>query len=117
MINTGRHLPRRTFLRGLGALVALPALDAMTPAFAARAFAASRFGGASPAPEAGSLRLVFTYVPNGVTMADWRPSAAGTGFEFTRILKPLEPFRDDMLLLSGLAHKNGNALGDRKSVV
>jgi uncharacterized protein DUF1552 len=114
MINTGRYLPRRTFLRGLGALVALPALDAMTPAFAAHAFAA-RSGGArlaEAAGEGGPLRLVFTYVPNGVTMADWRPSAAGTGFEFTRILKPLEPFRDDMLLLSGLAHKNGNALGD-----
>src|SRR4029079_2015757 len=48
----------------------------------------------------------------GVTMADWRPSATGTGVEFTRILKPLEPLREDMLLLSGLAHKNGNALGD-----
>ncbi|HXT27641.1 MAG TPA: DUF1552 domain-containing protein, partial [Vicinamibacterales bacterium] len=86
----------------------------MTPAFAAHAFA-TRSGGArlaEAAGEGGPLRLVFTYVPNGVTMADWRPSAAGTGFEFTRILKPLEPFRDDMLLLSGLAHKNGNALGD-----
>src|SRR5262245_15370148 len=106
MIVTGRHLPRRTFLRGMGALIALPALDAMTPAFAAVGSAMGRFGGAS------AMRLAFTYVPNGVTMADWRPSAAGTAFEFTRILKPLEPFRDDTLLLSGLAHKNGNALGD-----
>ena len=103
MINTGRHLPRRTFLRGMGALIALPALDAMTPAFAK---------GISGAAGERGLRLAFIYVPNGVTMADWTPDAGGTGFGFTRILKPLEPFRDDMLVLSGLAHRNGNALGD-----
>jgi uncharacterized protein DUF1552 len=106
MIVTGRHLPRRMFLRGMGAAIALPALDAMTPAFAS-ASAASGFGGTSAA-----LRLAFTYAPNGVTMADWTPSAAGTGFEYSRILKPLQAFREDTLILSGLAHKNGNALGD-----
>jgi uncharacterized protein DUF1552 len=106
MIVTGRHLPRRMFLRGMGAAIALPALDAMTPAFAS-ASPASGFGGTS-----AGLRLAFTYAPNGVTMADWTPSAAGTGFEYSRILKPLESFREDTLVLSGLAHKNGNALGD-----
>ena len=109
MIVTGRHLPRRMFLKGMGAAIALPTLDAMTPAFASAsaASAARGFGGTS-AP----LRLAFTYAPNGVTMADWTPSAAGTGFEYSRILKPLQPFREDTLILSGLAHKNGNALGD-----
>jgi hypothetical protein len=101
MILTRRHLQRRTFLKGMGAMIALPALDAMTPALAAR----SRSG---PAP----LRLAFTYAPNGVTMADWTPKAAGTAFEYSRILKPLEAFREDTVVLSGLAHKNGYALGD-----
>ena len=104
MIVTRRHLPRRTFLKGMGAVIALPVLDAMTPAFAAGS--ASRGGGTSPP------RLAFTYVPNGVTMADWTPRAEGVGFEFSRILKPLEAFRDDTLVVSGLAHRNGAALGD-----
>jgi len=101
MIVTRKHLHRRTFLKGMGAVVALPMLDAMTPAFAAAA-------GAAKAP----VRLAFTYVPNGIVMADWTPKGAGAGFEFARIMKPLEPFREDILVLSGLAQKNGNALGD-----
>ena len=101
MIVTRKHLARRTFLKGMGAAVALPMLDAMTPAFAAPS-------GRGAAP----LRLAFTYVPNGVVMADWTPKGVGAGFEFTRVLKPLERFREDTLVLSGLAHRNGNALGD-----
>jgi len=101
MIVTGRHLPRRTFLKGLGAAVALPMLDAMTPAFA-------RPASAGTAP----TRLSFVYVPNGVTLNQWTPSAAGRTFEFSRILKPLEPFRDRTMVLTGLAQQNGNALGD-----
>jgi hypothetical protein len=100
MIITQRHLPRRTFLRGLGATIALPMLDAMQPALA-------RAGAVKPA-----TRLAFTYVPNGVTLADWTPAAAGRSFALTRILKPLEPFRDDLIVVSGLAHRNGMALGD-----
>jgi hypothetical protein len=107
MIVTRRHLPRRTFLKGMGAVIALPALDAMTPAFAASgALTASARAGSAP------LRMAFMYVPNGVTMADWTPKAEGAEFAFTRILKPLEPFRDDTLVLSGLSHRNGAALGD-----
>ncbi len=94
---TRRHLSRRTVLRGLGASVALPMLDAMRPAFAAE-----------PEP----LRLAFTYVPNGITPADWTPAGQGRDFQMSRILKPLEPWRDQLRVLSGLAHKNGNALGD-----
>jgi hypothetical protein len=101
MIVTRKQLHRRTFLRGMGAAIALPMLDAMTPAFAAPA----RLG-KSP------LRLAFTYVPNGITMAEWTPKAAGRAFEFTRVMKPLERFREDTLVLSGLAHENGKALGD-----
>jgi len=100
MIVTRKHLPRRTFLRGMGAAIALPMLDAMTPAFAA------------PRAAAAPKRLAFVYVPNGITMEEWTPAAAGRAFEYTRVLKPLEPFRDDTLVLSGLAQRNGNALGD-----
>ena len=60
---TKKHLPRRTFLRGMGAAIALPMLDAMTPALGA----IGRRTAKSP------LRLAFTYVPNGITMADWTP--------------------------------------------
>jgi len=95
---TRKSLDRRTLLRGIGASLALPALDAMTPAFAA--------------PQASPLRLVFTYVPNGITPADWTPKGAGREFELSRILKPLEPHRERIVVISGLAHKNGNALGD-----
>jgi hypothetical protein len=100
MIATGKHLPRRLFLKGMGAAIALPYLDAMTPAFAAGPAAPSR------------TRLIFTYIPNGVTMEDWTPAATGRAFELTRILKPLQPFQERMLVLSGLAHKNAYALGD-----
>jgi hypothetical protein len=100
MIVTRRHLPRRTFLKGLGAAVALPVLDAMTPAFAA------------PASTAGQTRLAFVYVPNGVTLDQWTPAATGRAFEFSRILKPLEPFRDRTMVLTGLAQQNANQLGD-----
>jgi len=103
MIATGKHLPRRMFLRGLGAAIALPYLDAMTPAFAA---------GPKVASHTPRTRLVFTYVPNGVTMEDWTPATIGRDFELTRILKPMAPFRERMLVLSGLAHKNAYALGD-----
>ena len=103
MIVTGKHLHRRTFLRGLGAAIALPMLDAMTPALA------------SPATKAASktpVRLAFTYIPNGVTMKDWKPTGVGSDFAMSRILKPLEPFKNDLMVLSGLDHHQANALGD-----
>ncbi len=93
-----KHVSRRTVLRGMGAAIALPVLDSMTSAFAA--------------PSAPPQRLGFVYVPNGVTLADWTPKGEGPDFEWSRILRPLEPFRDDVLVLSGLAHRNGEALGD-----
>lgn len=99
---TQKHLPRRTFLRGLGTSIALPLLDAMAPAFSA-------------APRAGSTppcRMALAYVPNGVIMEDWTPMADGPGFELKPILEPLAEYRQHMLLLSGLTHNNGRALGD-----
>lgn len=106
MIITGKHLHRRTVLRGLGAAVALPMLDAMRPALARAQSAAAGAAGARP------MRLAFTYVPNGVTMKDWTPAAMGKGFELPRILAPLAAHRDDTLVLTGLAAKNAYALGD-----
>ena len=105
MIVTKKHLHRRTFLRGMGAAIALPMLDAMTPALSAMG-ASTRAAAKSP------LRLAFTYVPNGITMGEWTPKAVGAGYELTRVMKPMAPFRQDMAVLSGLAHRNGMALGD-----
>ncbi len=99
MIITHKALPRRTFLRGVGAALALPVLDAMVPALSA----ASKLSVSSP------TRLSFVYVPNGVIMDKWVPDIPGAAFELTPILKPLAPFRDRMLVLSGLAHNNGVA--------
>ena len=89
-----KHLSRRTFLRGSGAIVALPFLDAMAPAQTP-----VRQTAASP-----KTRLGCFYVPHGATMDKWTPAATGTGFEFTEILKPLEGFRDQINIVSGLAH-------------
>ncbi|MBM3738682.1 MAG: DUF1552 domain-containing protein [Acidobacteria bacterium] len=90
---TGKHLSRRTLLHGAGAAIALPLLDAMRPALAAP----SKTG---PQPR----RTAVVYVPNGIVMKDWKPEATGPDFTFTRILKPLEPFRRDLTVLSGLAN-------------
>jgi hypothetical protein len=92
MIITKKALSRRTVLRGLGAAVALPLLDGMVPAFAAVQNSAAR-----PVP-----RLGVVYIPNGMYMQNWTPETEGTGFEFSPILKPLEPFREQLLVMSGL---------------
>jgi hypothetical protein len=95
MIITKKHLPRRTFLRGVGATLALPLLDAMVPARTLLAKTA-----ATPAS-----RLGFVYLPHGAIMDRWTPTAEGTGFEFSPILKPLEPFREQVDIVSGLGHR------------
>src|SRR5262245_45601868 len=97
------HLSRRTMLRGLGTAIALPWLEAMAPAAGA---AAQQAGKSAP------LRMAFFYVPNGAHMADWTPQAEGVDFTLPYILEPLEPLKGDLLVLSGLAQKNGAALGD-----
>ena len=83
-----KSLPRRTVLRGLGATLALPFLDAMVPA--ARA--------ASSPPH----RFQSFYVPNGMAMEYWTPPDVGTNFTITPVLEPLAPFRDQLIVLSGL---------------
>ncbi len=95
---TGKSLSRRTLLRSIGAAVGLPLLDSMIPALKA-----------APAP---IRRAAFLYTPNGIIMNSWTPATEGAGFEFTPTLKPLEPFRDRLLVLTGLEHHNGEALGD-----
>ncbi len=98
--NTQKPLSRRTVLKGMGAVLGLPLLDAMIPAFAS----ASPIGkGKSP------VRLAFVYVPNGIIMPAFTPNAVGKDFEFTRILKPLESLRSDIFILSGLRDQNGEA--------
>src|SRR4051812_48930288 len=97
-------LSRRAALRGLGTAVALPWLEAMVPSFARGAMA--------NAAANGPLRMAFFYVPNGVHMQDWTPRSEGSDWEVPEILKPLAAFKDDMLVLTGLAQENGEAKGD-----
>src|SRR5687768_8986985 len=94
MFITKKHLSRRTFLHGMGVSMALPLLDSMIPAQAA-----ARQTAASP-----KNRLACMYVPHGATMDKWTPAMEGSGFTFTEILKPLEPYRDRLNVVSGLAH-------------
>ncbi|MES1258815.1 MAG: DUF1552 domain-containing protein [Acidobacteriota bacterium] len=101
MFITRKHLERRGFLKGLGVAVGLPMLDAMIPAFAATSKLAK-----------GPVRTAFVYVPNGIVMDNWTPAEAGKNFAFQRTLKPLEAFRDQTLVISGLMDNNANALGD-----
>ena len=97
MTITKMALPRRTLLRGLGAAVSLPFLDAMVPALTARA--------ATP-----PSRLGFIYTPNGVQQINFFPKDTATGLEITPILSPLLAFRDRMVVVSGLANHQADAL-------
>jgi hypothetical protein len=104
MIVTKRTLPRRTFLRGAGAAVALPLLDAMVPAFSASAAFKPK-------------RLGFIYLPNGVAMNFsgvnyWTPKGEGADFELSPILRPLTPYRDRLTVVSGLAQHQADAHDD-----
>ena len=91
-------LPRRTFIRGMGATLALPLLDAMVPAMTAVSRAAPRFAA--------------VYVGNGANMNDWTPQTDGVGFAFSPILKPLEPFRDRTIVFTGLDNFPATDQGD-----
>ena len=106
------HLPRRTFLRGLGTAVALPVLDAMLPARARAAMGAATSGAGSAAAGSFPKRLAWVYVPNGANMADWTPAATGANYELPMILEPLAAHRADFTLLSGLALDPANSHGD-----
>src|SRR6185436_17691177 len=95
MFLTNKHLPRRTFLRGMGVTLAMPFLESMVPA-------RTLLGQTAAMPP---RRLGFVYVPHGAIMSRWTPAVEGAGFEFTPILKPLEPFRAQVNIVSGLGHK------------
>ena len=101
MIVTKRAIPRRTFLRGAGATLALPLLDAMVPALTATSRTA-----ANPVP-----RLGYIYVPNGIHMPLWKPDVPGRGFVLPPILKAMEPVRDRLTILGGLNNYQAG-LGD-----
>jgi hypothetical protein len=87
-----RSIPRRAVLRGLGATLALPLLDAMVPALTATALTA-----AAPTRRFGAI-----FIPMGERPSHWTPKTAGAGFDFSPILKPLEPFRDSITVVSNV---------------
>jgi hypothetical protein len=95
MISTKKHLSRRTFLRGAGVAMGLPFLDAMVPSWTALAQTA-----ASPKP-----RLGFLYLPHGAIMNQWTPAAEGVAFDLPPILKPLEAYKKQLTIISGLENK------------
>ena len=99
MFLTKKHLSRRTVLKGAGASIALPLLDAMIPAHTALAKTAA-------APKA---RLGFVYFPHGAVQKYWTPEGVGREFKFSPILKPLEPLRDYVTVVSGLRNKGGES--------
>jgi hypothetical protein len=91
-------MPRRTFLRGVGAAIALPMLDAMVPALSAAPAATPRFS--------------FLYIANGVIQDQWTPSTTGSDYALTPILKPLAAHKADINVISGLAHLQADTFGD-----
>ena len=100
MVILKKALHRRTFLRGAGAALTLPLLDAMVPALG------------HAAETARPIRLAFIEVPNGIMMDKWTPPSEGAGFGLTPILEPLAPFRDRMLVLSGLDQNQAEAFAN-----
>ena len=98
MVITKMALPRRTFIRGMGAAVALPLLDSMVPAMQPQAKAAPRF--------------TAVYFGNGANMFAWTPAADGAGFDFSPSLKALEAFRDRVLVFTGLDNFQATDQGD-----
>jgi hypothetical protein len=101
MCLTKKHLPRRTFLRGIGAAVSLPLLDAMVPAGKALAQTA-----AAPQPKTG-----FFYFPHGAVIDRWRPTTTGRNFELPQILAPFKGFEEHMTVVSGLRNKAAEGAG------
>ena len=106
MVITRMSLPRRTFLRGVGTAIALPLLDSMVPAL----------GSLRAAAPASPRRLAVAYVPNGIQMEKWTPAAEGS-LDITPTLEPLRPFRERLLVVTGLTNRpaipaDGEGTGD-----
>jgi hypothetical protein len=95
MFITRKHMPRRTFLRGAGATIALPLLDSMLPAATALANTAAK-------PQ---TRYSFLHLPHGAIMSQWTPQTVGKNFEITPILEPFAPYKDYMTVISNLDHQ------------
>ncbi len=110
MMITKKALPRRTFLRGVGVMCGLPLLDAMVPALTAMARTAKP-----------TTRMLWTYVPNGILLEDWYPNgemgiaAQGEDFKLSTILKPLEPFKDQLVAVQGLASPSAESRGNSRA--
>jgi Protein of unknown function (DUF1552) len=94
-IITKRHISRRTVLRGLGTAMSLPLLDSMVPAQTPLAKTAAN-------PE---IKLGMCFIPHGAVMANWTPAAEGADFQLSRTLMPVEPFKDQLVVVTNLAHK------------
>jgi hypothetical protein len=101
MIITKKHLTRRTFLRGAGVSVGLPLLDAMIPAAVAQELTAA-------VPQ---TRFGFVYTPHGYILDNWVPDEAGKDVALKVIMSPLEPFRDQLTVVSNLAMRPDNTAG------
>src|SRR5438093_2729038 len=102
MVIVKRSLPRRTFLRGMGAAVALPFLESMAPAMTPLSQSSAR----------PPLRFGGVYVPNGCVMDNWTPKTTDGSLEITPVLRPLEPFRDQMTVVGNLSRAGGKASTD-----
>src|SRR5262245_15658939 len=102
MIVMRKVISRRTVLRGIGSAVALPLLDAMVPALTA----------AQNTPVKAVRRFGVVYHPNGVIYDKWLPKGVGTEFELSPVLSPLEPFREQLIVVTGLYSDQAEALGD-----
>jgi hypothetical protein len=99
MFITKKFIDRRTVLRGAGAMIALPLLDAMIPASTALANTAAK----------PRVLLGFVYFPHGAIMEKWTPAKEGTDFELTPILEPLKPFQKQLTIISGLGNRPGES--------
>lgn len=97
-------ISRRTVLRGLGAAVSLPWLEAMGPL--------TSLAATSDAKEAAPNRMAIIYVPNGKNMVDWTPDKDGADFDLKAIMEPLAGVKDDLLVLTGLTADKARANGD-----
>jgi Protein of unknown function (DUF1552) len=98
---TKKHIPRRAFLRGVGVTLSLPLLDSMIPAQTPLVKTAAK-------PQ---FRMGLCFMPHGAVMSNWTPVTEGDGLELSRTLKPLEPFRDKVVVVTNLAHKNAAPAG------
>jgi hypothetical protein len=98
---TKKHLSRRTFLRGVGVTLSLPLLDAMLPAQTPLVKTAAK-------PQ---IRLGLCFIPHGAVINNWTPIGDGTDFDLSRTLMPLAPYKDQLVVISNLAHKNAAPAG------